>query len=86
MPKHLDDMAKQEDRVFLSGPLVQEGVTAGEGLTVLKTGDKAEAREIAGGEPLIERGPHRNELKLWRIQEGSMTVRISRVNSAATLD
>ena len=86
MPEHLEYMAEREDRIFLSGPLVQEGVTVGEGLTVLKTDDEAEAREIMDGEPLVKRGLRRYELKLWRIQEGSMTVRISGVNSTANLD
>ena len=83
IPEHLEYMAEREDRIFLSGPLVQEGVTVGEGLTVLKTDDEAEARD---GEPLVKRGLRRYELKLWRIQEGSMTVRISGVNSTANLD
>ena len=85
MPEHLDYMAEREDQVFLSGPLVQEGVTVGEGLTVLKTDDEAEARAIMDGEPLIKRGLRRYELKLWRIQEGSMTVRISGATSTAFL-
>ncbi len=85
MPEHLDYMAEREDQVFLSGPLVQEGVTVGEGLTVLKIDDEAEARAIMDGEPLIKRGLRRYELKLWRIQEGSMTVRISGATFTAIL-
>ncbi len=85
MQEHLDYMAAHEDRVFLSGPLVQEDVVVGEGLTILKTDNEVQARELMDGEPLIKRGLRRYELKLWRIQEGTMSMSISGTSSSVTL-
>ncbi|WP_375382422.1 YciI family protein [uncultured Sphingomonas sp.] len=82
---HLRYMEEHEHQVFLSGPLIQDGVTIGEGLTILKTDDEAEARAIMDAEPLVKNGLRRYELKLWRIQEGSISVSISGVAGTATL-
>jgi hypothetical protein len=56
-----------------------------EGLTVLKADDAVEARAIMDEEPLIKAGLRRYELKLWRVQEGSMSVTISGVHGTATI-
>ncbi len=82
---HLRYMEEHEHEVFLSGPLIQDGVTIGEGLTILKTDNEAEARAIMDAEPLVKNGLRRYELKLWRVQEGSMSVSISGVSGTAAL-
>lgn len=82
---HLDHLAEYEDRIFLSGPLVGDGVTVDVGLTVLKTADEAEGRQIIDAEPLIKLGLRRYELHLWRVQEGSLTVTISGINGTGTI-
>ena len=83
--EHLRYMEAHEDKVFLSGPLLREGVPIDAGLTVLKTDDEVEARAVMDAEPLIKAGLRRYELKLWRIQEGSMSVAISGVHGSAVL-
>lgn len=83
---HLRYMGNMEGKVFLSGPLVKEGAVVDEGLTVLKTYDEAEARAIMDAEPLIKAGLRRYELKLWRIQEGSITIGMSGINGTVVLD
>ena len=83
--EHLSYMQEHEEKVFLSGPLVLDGVTIDAGLTIFKTNNEAEARALMDAEPLIKAGLRPYELKLWRIQEGSMTVGISGVNGSAVL-
>lgn len=85
MADHLDYMAQHEDKIFLSGPLEQAGATVAEGLTILKTTDEAEAKALMDAEPFIKKGLRRYELKLWRIQEGSLSVTISAMNGTARL-
>lgn len=82
---HLAWMKAHEDRIFLSGPLIREGVTIDRGLTVLKTDDEAEARAFMDQEPLIAAGLRRYELARWRIVEGSMSVTISGVHGTVAL-
>ncbi len=85
MADHLRYMAEHEQEVFLSGPLIQADVTIAEGLTILKTDNEAEARAIMDAEPLVKNGLRRYELKLWRVQEGSMSVSVSGVAGTAVL-
>lgn len=82
---HLRYMEEHEHEVVLSGPLIQDGVTIGEGLTILKTDDEAEARATMNAEPLVKNGLRRYELKLWRVQAGSTSVSISGVAGTVAL-
>lgn len=82
---HLRFMQDHEDQVFLSGPLLRDGATIGDGLTILKTDDEAEARAFMDQEPLVKAGLRRYELRRWRIQEGTMTVTISGIHGSVAL-
>ena len=83
--EHLRYMEAHEDKVFLSGLLIRAGATIDAGLAVLKTDDEAKARAVMDAEPLIKARLRRYELKLWRIQEGSISVAISGVHGSAVL-
>lgn len=85
MADHLRYMDANEGKVFLSGPLLKEGKTVDEGLTVLKTDDESEARAFMDAEPLIKAGVRRYELRVWRIQESSLTLTISGFHGTARL-
>ena len=85
MLAHLEYMKAHEDKLFLSGPLVQPGVSVGEGLTVFKTDDEAQARVLMDAEPLTKLGLRRYELKTWSVYEGSLSLTISAVNSSVTI-
>jgi len=85
MADHLRYMDANENEVFLSGPLLREGRTVDEGMTVLKTEDESEARAFMDAEPLIKAGVRRYELRVWRVQESSLTLTISGFHGTATL-
>jgi uncharacterized protein YciI len=85
MADHLRYMDANENGVFLSGPLLREGRTVDEGMTVLKTEDESEARAFMDAEPLIKAGVRRYELRMWRVQESSLTLTISGFHGTATL-
>ncbi len=64
--------------VFASGPLLSgPGVGPGSGVTVLRADDEDEARRIAAGDPFVLAGLRTFEVHQWRLNEGSVSVRMS---------
>jgi uncharacterized protein len=64
--------------VFLSGPLTSgRDVLPGSGVTVLRAGTAEEALEIARADPFVVAGLRTVEVFGWRLNEGSVQVRIS---------
>src|SRR5262249_43362844 len=76
---HLDYMIDLERRglLFASGPLTDAGAASGHGLTILRTKDAAEARDIAEAEPFFAHGLRSFELKEWTVMEGTLGLRIN---------
>jgi uncharacterized protein YciI len=72
--EHLRYMAANEDKIFISGPIVKEGQLVGEGMTIVQTDNEVKAAEFMRNEPFIKRGLRRFELKLWEMREGTLTV------------
>jgi uncharacterized protein len=56
---------------------VGAGLLGGGGLTVLRVGSAAEAREIAEAEPLVKNGLRTFEIKEWTIMEGTLGLRVN---------
>jgi uncharacterized protein YciI len=64
--------------LFLSGPLLSgPGVGPGSGVTVLRADDEDAARLIAAGDPFVLAGLRTFEVYAWRLNEGSVSVRMS---------
>ena len=77
---HLDYMIDLEKRgaIFASGPLADaEQSPQGEGLTILRAANAAEARAIAEGDPFFKSGLRTFELKEWTVMEGMLGLRIN---------
>jgi uncharacterized protein len=77
---HLEYMIGLEKRglVFASGPLSDgEGPPTGQGLTVLRAKNAAEARTLAEGDPFFANGLRTYELKEWTVMEGSLGLRVN---------
>jgi len=77
---HLEYMIGLEKRglVFASGPLSDgEGPPTGQGLTILRAKNAAEARALAEGDPFFVRGLRTFELKEWTVMEGALSLRIN---------
>jgi uncharacterized protein len=81
LPAHLEYLIDLEKRglLFASGPLTEIGAgpLGGGGLTVLRVGTAAEAREIAEAEPLVKNGLRTFEIKEWTIMEGTLGLRVN---------
>jgi uncharacterized protein YciI len=73
VPEHLQYMEANEDKIFLSGPFINEGQLVGEGLTVLRVDSEQDAHALMQAEPLIKHGVRRYELKVWEVREGSLS-------------
>jgi uncharacterized protein len=63
-----------EGRLWASGPFIEEGVLAGDGLTILSTGSIEEARQCLEDESLIKRGLRTFELRKWELREGRIDI------------
>jgi hypothetical protein len=64
--------------VFLSGPLTSgPGVRPGSGVTVLRAESAERATEIAATDPFVVAGLRSVEVFGWRVNEGTVGIRIS---------
>jgi uncharacterized protein YciI len=64
--------------VLLSGPLTSgPGVTPGAGITVLRADDAEHAATIAAADPFVVAGLRTAEIFGWRVNEGTIGVRVS---------
>jgi uncharacterized protein len=69
---------EREDVLFVSGPLLSgPGVRPGSGVTVVRADDEESARRVAAADPFVLAGLRTFEVYRWRLNEGSVTVRMS---------
>lgn len=69
---------ERADVLFASGPLLSgPGVGPGSGVTVLRAADEDAARSIAAGDPFVRAGLRTFQVHRWRLNEGSIGVRMS---------
>ncbi|MFR9768379.1 YciI family protein [Nocardia sp. SC052] len=79
-PAHIAWLLDLEERgvVFLSGPLVSgPGTGPGSGVTVLRASDEADATAIASADPFVTAGLRSFVVHRWRLNEGSVSMRLS---------
>ncbi|HVQ93804.1 MAG TPA: YciI family protein [Mycobacteriales bacterium] len=80
VPEHIGWLLglERDGVLFLSGPLLSgPGTGPGSGVTVLRAADEEAARQIAAADPFVHAGLRRFELYRWRLNEGSVSVRVS---------
>ncbi len=66
------------DALLVSGPLLSgPGVGPGSGMTVLRAPDEDTARQVAANDPFVRAGLRTFEVYRWRLNEGSIRVRLS---------
>ena len=64
--------------LFLSGPLVSgPGTGPGSGVTILRAPTAEDAAEIAAADPFVRAGLRTFQVFGWRVNEGSIGVRLS---------
>ena len=69
---------ERRDVLLASGPLLSgPGTGPGSGVTILRVPDEETARKIADGDPFVRHGLRTFELYRWRLNEGSIGVRVS---------
>jgi uncharacterized protein YciI len=79
-PAHVAWLLDLERRgaVLVSGPLTSgPGVRPGSGVTVLRAPDEERARLIAAQDPFVLAGLRTFSIQGWRLNEGSISVRVS---------
>ena len=86
--EHLRWMIGEEKagRVFLSGPVAPRGVTALDGLTILRVRDMAEAEDMAARDPFVQSGIVTFEMREWIVNEGSISVMVTLSDSTVGRD
>ena len=69
---------ERDEVLFASGPLLSgPGTGPGSGVTVIRAGDAEAARFIAADDPFVRAGLRTFEVYRWRLNEGSIGVRVS---------
>jgi uncharacterized protein YciI len=69
---------ERDGTLFLSGPLLSgPGTGPGSGVTVLRAGGEQAAGEIAAADPFVRAGLRTFTVHRWRLNEGSVGVRLS---------
>ena len=69
---------ERQDVLFASGPLLSgPGVGPGSGVTVLRAADEDAARGIAAEDPFVLAGLRTFVVHRWRLNEGSVSIRMS---------
>jgi hypothetical protein len=80
VPEHIAWLLglEQDGVLFLSGPLLSgPGTGPGSGVTVLRAADENEAASIAANDPFVLAGLRTFTVHRWRLNEGSIGVRLS---------
>jgi uncharacterized protein YciI len=80
VPEHVAWLLELEraDVLFASGPLLSgPGVGPGSGVTVLRAPDEEAARDLAAADPFVRAGLRTFAVHRWRLNEGSVGIRLS---------
>jgi uncharacterized protein YciI len=80
VPEHVAWLLELEraDRLFMSGPLLSgPGTGPGSGVTVLRAPDEEAARTLAARDPFVRAGLRTFAVHRWRLNEGSVSIRMS---------
>ena len=80
VPEHVTWLLGLEEQHLLlaSGPLLSGPDTGpGSGISVLRAADEATARSIARDDPFVRAGLRSFDVYRWRLNEGSISVRVS---------
>lgn len=77
LAEHLQYMIglERQGKLFASGPL-GDG-TRGDGMTIVRAADEAEARELAMRDPFVVNGIRTFTLQSWTVMEGSLSVTVN---------
>ena len=69
--EHTEYLATLASRgqALASGPFLVDGSPRGEGMTILRAADEAEARALADADPLVRDGLRRVDLCLWQVNQ-----------------
>ena len=66
---------EREGKLFASGPF-GDGTT-GDGMTIVRAVDEAEARKIAMQDPFVTNGIRTFKIQPWTLMEGSLSVTVN---------
>jgi uncharacterized protein YciI len=75
-----------QGKLFGSGPFVVPGQSVGDGLTIVRAVDEAQARAIGEGDPLYAMGMRTFDLREWELREGGIRLTLRFGTSSFVLD
>ncbi len=65
-----------EGKLLASGPFLVGGAARGDGLSILRANDEAEALSLAGADPLVRGGLRAVEVHLWQVNQRAPSVNL----------
>ena len=85
LAEHLAYMIEleREGKLFASGPF-GDG-TSGDGMTIVRAANEAEAREMALRDPFVVNGIRTFKIQSWTVMEGSLSLTVSFSDRAAKI-
>jgi uncharacterized protein YciI len=85
LAEHLTYMIEleREGKLFASGPF-GDG-TSGDGMTIVRAANEAEAREMALRDPFVVNGIRTFKIQSWTVMEGSLSLTVSFSDRAAKI-
>ena len=77
--------AERKGQIFAAGPFWSDDGRhwEGEGMMILRATSKAEAEEIADGDPMHASGARTYSVRPWLLNEGSLTIRLTYSDGAS---
>jgi uncharacterized protein len=82
---HLEYMIalERQGKLFASGPFGNG--TSGDGMTILRAADEADARDIMSKDPFIIHGVRTFTIKEWTVMEGSVGLTVNFSDQSVTI-
>jgi uncharacterized protein YciI len=84
--EHLDWLeAHERDHVLVLSGTIDQDRGIGPGMAIIRAASRADAERIAESEPFHRHGLRRNTVRMWTVNEGSLTITVKLFGNTISL-